>query len=40
MPTIEVGDNIQFSVGNVFPVIATSYGPCQTASNQYTSNVI
>ena len=39
VPTIEVGDNIQFSSGNVFPVIATSYDSTQTTSNQYTSNL-
>ena len=37
--TIEVGDNVQFTAGNVFPIIATSYDPAQTTSNQYTSNV-
>ena len=37
VPTIEVGDNVQFTVGNVFPVIATSYSPAQV-TNAFTSN--
>ena len=40
VPTIEVGDNVQFTAGNVFPIIATSYDPAQTTSNQYTSNAV
>lgn len=37
VPAIEVGDNVQFTVGNVVPVIATSYSPGQP-TNAFTSN--
>jgi hypothetical protein len=38
VPALEVGDNIQFSTGNIFSVIATSYSPGQEATNTFTSN--
>ena len=38
VPAIEVGDNVQFASGNVFPVVATSYSPGQEATNTFTSN--
>lgn len=41
VPAIEVGDNVQTSVNNVFPVIATSYDPESANYNvQLTSNTI